>query len=169
MVVNQFMYYSLMLQRHSIKWRLMYYYNKLRDRSMCQRINKLLYYMYTSQSCCVKWSTEYSDNFNVSNGVKQGGVLSPLLLSCYIDKLFSLLQNSGVDCHVWTSYAGSFGYAEVTDMFRIAIGKVYHKLRNNLLPPYFNYMKPNLPVIYNHYNVRNSKFHPQVIKYEYMA
>ena len=32
---------------------------------------------------------------------------------------------------------------KVTDMFRIAIWKFYHKLRNNLLPPYFNYTKPN--------------------------
>ena len=27
---------------------------------------------------------------------------------------------------------------KVTDMFRIAIWKFYYKLRNNLLPPYFN-------------------------------
>ena len=33
---------------------------------------------------------------------------------------------------------------KVTDMFCIAIWKFYYKLRINLLPPYFNYMKPNL-------------------------
>ena len=56
---------------------------------------------------------------------------------------------------------------KVTDMFRIAIWKFYYKLRNNLLPPYFNYMKPNLPVICNHYNVRNQKFHLPLIKHEF--
>ena len=56
---------------------------------------------------------------------------------------------------------------KVTDMFRIAIWKFYYKLRNNLLPPYFNYMKPNLPVICNHYNVRNPKFHLPLIKHEF--
>ena len=66
----------------------------------------------TNQSCCIKWGTEHSDNFNVSNGVKQGGVISPLLFSCYIDKLFSRLQNSAVGCHVGSSYARSFGYAD---------------------------------------------------------
>ena len=60
-------------------------FNKLRDRSMCPS-----YYiiMYTNQSCYVKWGNEHSDSFNVSNGVKQGGVISPLF-SCYIDTLFS--------------------------------------------------------------------------------
>ena len=53
---------------------------------------------------------------------------------------------------------------KVTDMFRIVIWKFYYKLRNNLLPPYFNYMTPNLPVICNHYNVRNPKFHLPLIK-----
>ena len=60
----------------------------------------------------MKWGTEHCDNFNVSNGVKQGGVISPLLFSCYIDKPFSVLQNSGLSCHVGSSYAGSFGHAD---------------------------------------------------------
>ena len=79
---------------------------------MCPRITKLLHHMYTNQSCYVKWGNEHSDSFNVSNGVKQGGVISPLLFSCYIDKLFSQLEHSGLGCHVGTSYAGAFGYAD---------------------------------------------------------
>ena len=87
-------------------------FNELRNRSMCPRITKLLYYMYTNQVCTVKWNNELSDCFNVSNGVKQGGVISPLLFSCYIDNLFSQLQHSGLGCHVGLSYAGAFGYAD---------------------------------------------------------
>ena len=56
---------------------------------------------------------------------------------------------------------------KVTDMFRIAIRKFYYMLENNLLPPYFNYMKPNLPVICNHCNVRNPKFHLPLINHEF--
>ena len=108
MVVNQYLYYSLMLQMHSVKWR----YNKLQDHSMCPHSTKLLHYMYTNQSCCVKWGTEHSGNFNASNDVNQGGVISLFLFSCYIDKLLSLLQNSGLDGHVGTSYAGSLRYAD---------------------------------------------------------
>ena len=42
---------------------------------MCPRNSKLLYYLYTNQVCSVKWDNELSDWFNVSNGVKQGGVI----------------------------------------------------------------------------------------------
>ena len=38
---------------------------------------------------------------------------------------------------------------------------------NDLLHPYFNYMKPNLPVICNHYNVRNPKLHLPAIKHDF--
>ena len=68
--------------------------------------------MYTNQECSVRWGSEHSDYFNVSNCVKQGGVISHILFSCYIDKLFSQLEHSGLRCHVCVSYAAAFGYAD---------------------------------------------------------
>ena len=38
--------------------------------------------------------------------------ISPILFSCYIDQLFSQLEHFGLGCHVGTSYAGAFGYAD---------------------------------------------------------
>ena len=63
--------------------------------------------MYTNQECSVRWGSEHSDYFNVSNGVKQGGVISPILFSCYIDKLISELEHSGLGCHVGGIVCGS--------------------------------------------------------------
>ena len=68
--------------------------------------------MYTNQECSVRWGSEHSDYFNVSNRLKQGGLVSPILFSCYIDKLFSQLENSGIGCHVGASYSGAIGYAD---------------------------------------------------------
>ena len=51
-------------------------------------------------------------SFNVSNGVKQGEVTSPQLFRCYVDKLFSQLQQSGLGYHVGTSYARAFDNAD---------------------------------------------------------
>ena len=43
-----------------------------------------LYFMYTKQSYSVKWDNKQSDYFKISNSVKQGGVISQLIFSCYI-------------------------------------------------------------------------------------
>ena len=36
--------------------------------------------------------------FNISNGVRQGGILSPKLFSLYMDDLSNLLISSGCGC-----------------------------------------------------------------------
>jgi len=43
--------------------------------------------MYTNHRTHVLWIGRVSHWFNVSNGVKQGGVLSPILFCAYIDGL----------------------------------------------------------------------------------
>ena len=43
-------------------------------------------------------NTAMSDCFTTQNGVKQGGVLSPLLFAVYIDELLCKLKQSGYGC-----------------------------------------------------------------------
>ena len=57
-------------------------FDVLLDKKVCPKIINLLYYMYSNQQCHVKWGEAASDSFGISNGVKQGGVISPLLFSC---------------------------------------------------------------------------------------
>ncbi len=52
---------------------------------MSALVIRLLMYMYTNQRLRVRWGDEMSGQFDVVNGVKQGGVLSPLLFAVYID------------------------------------------------------------------------------------
>ena len=43
--------------------------------------------------------------------MKQGGVLSPILFSVYIDELLTRLKHSGYGCLVGQVYCGAFAYA----------------------------------------------------------
>ena len=60
----------------------------------------------------VKWNGVISDQFEVSNGVRQGGIMSPLLFGIYIDDLLHDLKNSGIGCIVGNYFYGAFGYAD---------------------------------------------------------
>ena len=44
--------------------------------------------------------TEKLSYFNISNVVPQGGILSPSLFAMYMDDLSSLLNTSGIGCHI---------------------------------------------------------------------
>ena len=48
----------------------------------------------------------------VRNGVKQGGVLYPLLFSIYTDSLLKRLEESGVGCHMGGHFTGALAYAD---------------------------------------------------------
>ena len=68
--------------------------------------------MYTNQKLRVKWANAYSSEFSVSNGVKQGGVISPLLFCVYMDGLITELLSSNVGCFMGSVYAGIFLFAD---------------------------------------------------------
>ena len=52
-------------------------------KSVCPKIVRLLLYIYTNQQCYVQWGEARSDTFKFLNGVKQGGVISPLRFTIY--------------------------------------------------------------------------------------
>jgi hypothetical protein len=91
-------------------------YIKLFDLLIKRNINPLvircLLHMYTNQHLNVRWNSLMSRYFNTSNGVKQGGVLSPILFGVYIDELLYRLSQSGYGCKIGHLYYGAFGYAD---------------------------------------------------------
>lgn len=81
-------------------------------KGLCPVVARFLALMYTNQCLRVKWGTSVSEKCQVKNGVKQGGVLSPILFIVYIDELLIKLKDSGCGCYIGLTYMGSFGFAD---------------------------------------------------------
>ena len=72
---------------------------------------RLLYYWYSEQIVCVKWGKETSEYFKCTNGVRQGGILSPLLFNVYFDHVSSKLNDIHVGCLLGSSILNHLLYA----------------------------------------------------------
>lgn len=75
-------------------------------------IIRCLLFIYMNQYCFVRWNGYNSDQFGVSNGVRQGAILSPLLFSLYLNDLIEILCKSQIGCKIGPHYYGIFVYAD---------------------------------------------------------
>ncbi len=62
--------------------------------------SRLLPNMCTNQKLRFRWNSEFSELFSVTNGVKQRGVISPILFCVYMDSLLNELADSSLCCHM---------------------------------------------------------------------
>ena len=81
------------------------HFQELRRRNLCPTLCRFLALQYTMQRCRVKWGSCMSNDFSASNGVKQGGVLSPILFTLYMDCLLERLKGANVGCHIGNTFA----------------------------------------------------------------
>ena len=61
---------------------------------------------------CVRWSTACSEMFAVSNGVRQGGILSPLFFNVYMDGLSDILCRTECGCTMGGRMINHLMYAD---------------------------------------------------------
>ena len=68
-------------------------FSKLLKLGVPKWIIKVLVQWYCNQSMCVRWGSAFSDFFLVNNGVRQRGILSPLLFNV----IFLYISSSSSD------------------------------------------------------------------------
>ena len=68
------------------------------------------------------------------NGVKQGGVLSPILLAVYADGLLERLENTGAGCYMGSRFVGALAYAD--DITSLTLCKSAFSIRNSVCENY---------------------------------
>ena len=69
-------------------------------------------FWYAHQQVCVQWGKSISGAFSVLNGVKQGGILSPLFFNIYLNDLSIQLKNACVGCNINDNFLNHFIYAD---------------------------------------------------------
>jgi len=74
---------------------------------------------YAKLVSCVKWGESLSEFFPIKRGVRQGGILSPILFSIYMDDLLNRLKDSGLGCFISGECCNSLMYAD--DLILVAI------------------------------------------------
>ena len=74
-------------------------FDKLLERGTPKPVVCLLLLWYKSQQLCIHWMGRSSEYFEATNGVRQGGVLSPILFTIYLDSLLECFQASSRGCY----------------------------------------------------------------------
>ena len=87
-------------------------FEKLLLRNVPEIVIRCLIFMYEEQTGCVKLAGRKSSTFSITNGTRQGSVLSPFLFSVYLDDLIQQLRTLGLGCHIGGRWMGACAYAD---------------------------------------------------------
>lgn len=85
---------------------------KLCRRGVPKYLVRILAYWYAHQTMRVKWGQSTSAPFQVGNGVRQGGILSPLLFNLYMEDLSVCLNACRTGCVVGDRIVNHLMYAD---------------------------------------------------------
>ena len=87
-------------------------FEKLISRDFPPIVVRVLVFAYEEQTAWVKLAGKQSSSFRITNGTRQGSVLSPVLFSVYLDDLLKDLRKLGLGCHIGGLWFGALGYAD---------------------------------------------------------
>jgi len=99
----------------------------LQERNVSKDIINILENWFFKNSTTIKLHNVRSRDVSLMSGVKQGGILSPLLFTLYVNVILEKLEKSGLGCFIGRKCFNSFMYADdlmllsitVTDLQRL--------------------------------------------------
>ena len=94
----------------------------LQDKKVNVNIINVLHNWYTKCYASVRWGNCVSNFLPLISGVRQGGILSPLLFNLYVDIVLTKLESSKLGCFYNCSCYNSLMYAD--DLILISISVV---------------------------------------------
>ena len=94
-------------------------FRRLLDKGLPAVIVRVLAYIYMEQYAWVKWGEAKSSIMAISNGTRQGAILSPIFWAVYSDPMLQRLRELGLGAHVAGLYMGAVCYAD--DFLLIAL------------------------------------------------
>lgn len=87
-------------------------FDKLINLQLPNYLVNIIVYIYENQSACVKHKESFSDSWSIDFGVRQGGILSPLLFSIYINDLIEKISKSKIGAKLGLFYSNIICYAD---------------------------------------------------------
>ena len=87
-------------------------FDKLLARDIPYCFAAILRDWYSKLTSVVRWNGVLSSSFAVTCGVRQCGILSPILFHVYVDELIELLRDSGYGCYVNRTFIGCLIYGD---------------------------------------------------------
>ena len=76
------------------------------------RIWRILYRCYINFKCCVKLNGEHSDWYEPLCGIHQGGFMSLMKYTIFINSLLTTLRNANICCKIYRTPSTPLGYAD---------------------------------------------------------
>ena len=83
-------------------------FHKIQEAGISGQALNFIRQWYENSMCSALWKGQPSRTISTSQGVKQGGVLSPLLYNLYVNDLLVELKNSGLGAIDWGTSTQAF-------------------------------------------------------------
>ena len=73
---------------------------------------RLIAFWFSNQKMFVRWQNVSSQSFNIANGVRQGGILSPFLFRFYVRDLIGKMTSMNIGCRYATTVINLFAFTD---------------------------------------------------------